>query len=102
LQAVLVPRKKCNAHATIAPTLERLVSLEGDPGSGQVVRNVVFRGLTFAHAEWTMDPKGYFDMRAAVPAPSAIDAVDVAIERDPDGCQAALPWGKNLASPIDA
>jgi parallel beta-helix repeat protein len=59
----------------IAPALERLVSLEGNPDSGQLVRNVVFRGLTFAHAEWAMDPKGYFDMQAAVPAPAAIVAV---------------------------
>jgi hypothetical protein len=59
----------------IARTLERLVSLEGRPESGAFVRNVVFRGLTFADADWTMDPKGYADAQAATPAPAAIEAV---------------------------
>ncbi len=59
----------------IAPTLERLVEIQGKPEAGQFVRNVVFRGLEFAHAEWSMDPKGYADTQAAMPAPSAINAV---------------------------
>ena len=68
----------------IAPTLERLVSVQGRPESGAFVRNVVFRGLTFSDAEWTMDAKGYADSQAATPAPAAIDvvgAVDFTIER---------------------
>jgi hypothetical protein len=43
----------------------------GNPDSGELVRDVLFRGLTFAHAGWTMDAKGYFDMQAGLPAPSA-------------------------------
>ena len=39
------------------------------------MRDVVFRGLTFAAADWTMDPKGYADTQAATPAPAAIEAV---------------------------
>ncbi len=62
------------AHVVV-PVLERLVSVEGNPDSGRLVHNVAFRGLTFAHAAWTMDAKGYFDMQAGVPAPSAIEAV---------------------------
>jgi len=59
----------------VAPTLERLVSLEGDPQSGALVRNVVFRGLTFAYADWRVDTKGYADTQAAIGAPSAITAI---------------------------
>jgi len=59
----------------VAPTLERLVSLEGDPQSGTLVRNIVFRGLTFAYADWRVDAKGYADTQAAIGAPSALTAV---------------------------
>jgi parallel beta-helix repeat protein len=59
----------------VAPTVERLVSLQGRPESGAFVRDVVFRGLTFAAADWSMDPKGYADTQAATPAPAAIEAV---------------------------
>ena len=55
-----------------APMLQRLVSLEGDQTSGALVRNVTFRGLTFVHADWSMDAKGYVDVQAALPAPAAI------------------------------
>lgn len=59
----------------VAPTLERLVSLEGRPESGEFVRNVIFRGLTFADADWTMGPGGYADTQAATPAPAALEVV---------------------------
>lgn len=72
----------------VAPTLGRLVSVQGKPEAGAFVQNVVFRGLTFADADWTMaargigggggglsDAKGYFDSQSADAAPSAIDVV---------------------------
>ncbi len=58
----------------IAPTLERLVSVQGRPEAGAFVRDLVFRGLTFADADWTMDANGYADGQAATPAPAAIEA----------------------------
>jgi parallel beta-helix repeat protein len=63
-------------RATVeAPRLERLVALEGNPNSpGTLVRNLTFRGLTFVHADWTMDANGYVDVQAAIAAPSAIEA----------------------------
>ena len=63
------------AEQVIAPALTQLVRLEGRPERGEFVRNVVFRGLQFAHADWTMPEKGYVDTQAAVPAPAAIEAV---------------------------
>ncbi len=69
----------------IAPALTLLVKLEGRPERGEKVHTVVFRGIHFAHADWTMGPKGYADMQASVmTAPSAFEAEgaeDCAIER---------------------
>jgi parallel beta-helix repeat protein len=59
----------------IATGLERLVLLEGRPEAGEFVRNVVFRGLTFEHADWNVGPQGYFDLQAGIPASSAVEAV---------------------------
>jgi hypothetical protein len=59
----------------IAPALLELVRIEGQPDMGQVVRDVVFRGLDFRHADWTMDSKGYADVQAAIETVSAFSAV---------------------------
>jgi parallel beta-helix repeat protein len=70
-----VPGENMEQEQVIAPVLEHLVRLEGKPEAGQFVRNVVFRGLKFAHAEWNMDLKGYADTQAASTAPAALEAV---------------------------
>jgi parallel beta-helix repeat protein len=70
-----VPGENMEQEQVIAPVLEHLVRLEGKPEAGQFVRNVVFRGLKFAHAEWSMDLKGYADTQAASTAPAALEAV---------------------------
>ena len=59
----------------VASALVQLVRLEGQPEQGHPVRNVAFRGLQFAYADWTMDAKGYADKQAAEPAPAAIEAI---------------------------
>jgi parallel beta-helix repeat protein len=66
----------------VAAVLPQLVRIQGGPD--RPVHNVVFRGLTFAHADWTLPPSGYADTQAAMPAPAAIvgvGAVDCAIDR---------------------
>ena len=41
------------AHAeTVAPVLERLLTLTGDPRAGRLVEHVTFRGIGFSHVEW--------------------------------------------------
>src|SRR3984885_623263 len=60
---------------TIAAGLEQLVLLKGRPEAGEFVRNVIFRGLTFEHADWNVGPQGYFDLQGGMPASSAIEAV---------------------------
>lgn len=87
-----VPGENLEQSVIVAPMLDRLVSLEGRPESGALVRNVVFRGLTFANADWNMDAKGYFDGQAAFPAPSAIEAVG-AVDFKIDHCTIAHSGG---------
>jgi parallel beta-helix repeat protein len=58
-----------------APALVQLVRLEGKPEAGAMVRNVVFRGLDFRHADSTMAANGYADAQAATQAPTAFEAV---------------------------
>jgi parallel beta-helix repeat protein len=59
----------------ISAGLEHLVLLQGRPEAGEFVRNVVFRGLTFEHADWNAGPQGYFDLQAGIAASSAVAAV---------------------------
>ncbi len=63
------------AEQVIAPALVQLIRLEGQPEQGRFVHDVTFRGLQFAHADWTMDAKGYADTQAGMPAPAAIEAI---------------------------
>ncbi len=67
----------------VAPAVIQLVRLEGKPEDGALVRDVVFRGLDFRHADWTMPAEGFADSQAAMTAASAFEAVGaegVAIE----------------------
>jgi parallel beta-helix repeat protein len=61
-------------HALVeAPSLTQLISIRGDTKSNQPVLDITFRGLTFEHADWTMNRTGYADTQAAMPAPAAIE-----------------------------
>ena len=59
----------------IAPRLNELLRLKGDPAAGKLVRNVHFRGLTFSHSDWSLGEKGYADIQAAFDIPAAIECV---------------------------
>jgi parallel beta-helix repeat protein len=59
----------------VAPAMTQLVRIEGKPETGAMVRNVVFRGLDFRHADWSMGPAGYAESQAAMTAPAAFEAV---------------------------
>jgi parallel beta-helix repeat protein len=75
LSYIPLPNEDMTSALVIAPTLVRLVTLQGSPESGDFVRNVIFRGITFEDADWAMNPKGYADTQAATPAAAAIEAV---------------------------
>ena len=70
-----LPGEKMERSHAIATGLERLVYLQGKPESGEFVRDVAFRGLTFVYADWNAGPQGYFDAQAGLPAASAVEAV---------------------------
>jgi len=79
-----LPGEHMEQAQAIAPGLERLVLLRGRPRAGEFVQNVVFRGLTFEHADWNVGPQGYFDLQAGIAASSAISAfgaVNFRVER---------------------
>ena len=48
----------------IAPRRNRLVNFQGRDGEGKFVEHIVLRGLTFAHAAWTMLRQGYSAFQA--------------------------------------
>jgi parallel beta-helix repeat protein len=70
-----IPGENMEQAQVVAAGLERLVLVQGKPEAGEFVRNIVFRGLTFEHADWNAEPQGYFDFQAAIPASSAVEAV---------------------------
>lgn len=60
----------------VAPAITQLVRLDG-------AKKVVFRGIDFRHADWSMGPDGFADAQAAVQAPTLFEATgaeEVSIE----------------------
>jgi parallel beta-helix repeat protein len=53
-----LPGERLNEVEAIAPVLTQVVRLEGQPQSARFVDRVEFRGLTFAHAEWSLPQAG--------------------------------------------
>lgn len=58
----------------VAPVLEELVRLDGDPDKGRFVEHVRLMGLSLEHADWTLPDKGYGDPQAAVTVPAVVSA----------------------------
>jgi len=79
--------EKADKLEAIAPVLEQVLRLEGDPGKGRFVQNVAIRGLTFSHTEWVyplpaagegkggakLEPGGA--VQAAFTVPASVQAV---------------------------
>ena len=78
------PGEDMTKAEVIAPRLTQLLLLDGEPGTDRAVSNLVFCGLTFAHADWTLAQTGYTDMQAAFDIPGAVEANgvrEIVIER---------------------
>jgi len=56
----------------IAPKLDQLVRVVGQPEAGLWVEHLHLRNLTFAHAEWPLPPDRSGDGQAAVSVPGAV------------------------------
>jgi hypothetical protein len=68
----------------IAPRLEQVVVLRGDLTSKRWVQHVQFRGLTFAHANWTLPTTGQDFPQAEIGLSAAVDVIgarDIRFER---------------------
>jgi parallel beta-helix repeat protein len=60
------PGEDLSRAEVIAPMLEDLLVIEGNPTAKKSVENIMLRGLTFSHTEWTLTAEGYVDTQAAV------------------------------------
>jgi len=76
-----------------APVLTELLRFEGDADKGELVRYVRVEGLSFQHADWTLEPAGYGnDPQAAVTITAAVTA-DGAHDCVLDRCEVAHVGG---------
>jgi len=84
-----LPGEEVDKLAVVAPRIEQLIRLvgkgeqafpidESDPRfivkPPQYVEHVVFRGLTFAHTNWTLPQKGYSSGQGMIDLPAAVHA----------------------------
>ena len=58
----------------IAPVVTQLLLLQGEPEKGRFVEHLTFRGLSFRHTDYPLEPTGHSDWQAAVTVPAAIQA----------------------------
>lgn len=68
----------------VAPVLDKLVLLAGDPAKGRFVEHVRFAGLRFGHNEWAVPSEGYDTSQGQPQLPAAIElagAKDCGLER---------------------
>lgn len=59
----------------VAPRLDNLLLIRGDVGKRAWVRHLEFRGLTFAHAKWSMTPVGQSFPQAEINLGAAVAAM---------------------------
>ncbi len=69
-----MPGEDMQKAEVVAPYLTRLVDLRGDAAMGAYVESIAFRGITFSHEDWTLEPTGHSDGQAAVTVPAAFMA----------------------------
>ncbi len=56
-----------NRSEVVAPRLAEVLRLDGRPAAGRFVEHVRFRGIEFAHAEWSFDRPTFSQQRTAGP-----------------------------------
>jgi parallel beta-helix repeat protein len=75
-ELIYIPREgeKPETTAVFAPRLTHLLTLQGNLDARQWVQHLVFRGLTFAHANWTLPAAGQSYPQAEVNLDAALTA----------------------------
>lgn len=69
-----LPGEDMRKAAVIAPVIQRLLEINGDPALGLPVSHLSFSGLSFQHADWKHDPDTVCDGQAAVDTTAAVVA----------------------------
>ena len=69
-----LPNESMATAQAIAPRIETIVRIQGDAAAGLPVAYVQFRGLSFQHAAYSLEPEGHCDWQAAVTKEAAIQA----------------------------
>jgi hypothetical protein len=59
------PGEDMTMTEVIAPLAERFLRFSGDPEKGQFLEHLVFRGLSFQHAQYVLPPQGHGDGQEA-------------------------------------
>jgi hypothetical protein len=54
-----LPGENLSQTTVIAPRLMKLIELRGDTANNQWVHHLAFKGITFAHGNWVVPPKGH-------------------------------------------
>jgi len=68
-----LPDEKLGNTTLVAPRLEKLVVLQGDPDKGPFVEHVRFEGLRFGQNEWPVPDEGYDTSQGQPQLPAAIE-----------------------------
>lgn len=66
LQYWPLPGENIQSVEVIAPVLEQLLIVRGNPQSRKAAEGIAFQGITFAHTNYRLPEKGFADPQAAV------------------------------------
>lgn len=69
-----MPGEDMTKAEVIAPVVEHLVELRGEPAKGQLVQHIRFEGLSFQHAQWRLGRTDRTQAQAAVYLTAALFA----------------------------
>ena len=67
------PNEKIETTEFIAPVLEQLVRIEGDPAKSSFVENIIFKDIQFTHSANYLDHEGFEPNQAAIAIPASVE-----------------------------
>ncbi len=67
------PHEKIETAEFIAPVLEQLVRIGGDPVKSSFVENIIFRDIQFSHSANYLDHEGFEPNQAAIAIPASVE-----------------------------
>ncbi len=67
-----LPGEQPGANPLVAPRLDHLVEIAGDPAGGRFVEHVTLEGLAFRHGAFVLGPEGFEAAQAAAPIDAAV------------------------------